>query len=77
MKTINQSISALNSQVARSSATGLSDERKPVRMLSDKVLPTYQADNGPLTARQMATIRKAAGAAGAVGNGKVLSSLFD
>ena len=74
MKTINQSISALNSHVARSSATRLSDERKPVRMLSDKVLPTYQADNGPLTARQMATIRKAAGAAG---NGKVLSSLFD
>lgn len=44
-----------------------------VRKLASEVLPTYDADNGPLTARQMAAIRKAAEPAR---GGKVLSSLF-
>ncbi len=45
-----------------------------VRKLADEVLPTYEADDGPLTARQIAAIRKAAGAPQ---GGKVLSSLFE
>lgn len=44
-----------------------------VRKLADEVLPTYAPDDGPLTAKQMAAIRKAAGSAG---RGKVVSSLF-
>ena len=44
-----------------------------VRKLADEVLPTYAPDDGPLTAKQMAAIRKAAGPAG---RGKVVSSLF-
>ena len=44
-----------------------------VRKLANEVLPTYDTDDGPLTARQMAAIRKAAGSAS---GGKVLSSLF-
>ena len=43
------------------------------RKLANEVLPTYEPDDGPLTARQMAAIRKAAGPAG---RGKVISSLF-
>lgn len=30
-----------------------------VRKLANEVLPTYEQDDGPLTARQMAAIRKA------------------
>ncbi len=41
--------------------------------LAGEVLPTYEPDDGPLTAKQMAAVRKAAGPAG---RGKVLSSLF-
>ena len=41
--------------------------------LASEVLPTYEADDGPLTAKQMAAIRKAAGPAS---GGKVVSSLF-
>ena len=41
--------------------------------LASEVLPAYAADDGPLTARQMAAIRKAAGPAS---RGKVVSSLF-
>jgi DNA-binding MurR/RpiR family transcriptional regulator len=44
-----------------------------VRKLADEVLPTYEPDDGPLTAKQMAVIRKAAGPAS---GGKVASSLF-
>ncbi len=44
-----------------------------VRKLADEVLPTYEPDDGLLTAKQMAAIRKAAGPAG---RGKVISSLF-
>lgn len=44
-----------------------------VSKLASEVLPAYEADDGPLTARQMAAIRKAAGPAS---GGKVLSSLF-
>ncbi len=44
-----------------------------VRKLADEVLPTYEPDDGPLTTKQMAAIRKAAGPAG---RGKVVSSLF-
>lgn len=44
-----------------------------VRKLADEVLPTYEPDDGPLTAKQMAAIRKAAGTTGL---GKVISSLF-
>ena len=44
-----------------------------VRKLADEVLPTYEPDDGPLTAKQMAAIRKAAGPAS---GGKVASSLF-
>lgn len=44
-----------------------------VRKLANEVLPTYEPDDGLLTARQMAAIRKAAGPAG---RGKVISSLF-
>jgi CHAD domain-containing protein len=44
-----------------------------VRKLADEVLPTYEPDNGPLTVKQMAAIRKAAGPAS---RGKVVSSLF-
>ena len=45
-----------------------------VRKLADEVLPTYEPDDGPLTARQMAAIKKASP------QGKlqsVCSSLFD
>ena len=41
--------------------------------LASEVLPAYEADDGPLTAKQMAAIRKAAGPAS---GGKVVSSLF-
>lgn len=41
--------------------------------LASEVLPTYEPDDGPLTAKQIAAIRKAAGP---VGRGKVASSLF-
>ena len=34
-----------------------------VRKLADEVLPRYQADDGPLNAKQIAAIRKAAGPA--------------
>jgi len=44
-----------------------------VRKLANEVLPTYEPDDGLLTAREMAAIRKAAGPAG---RGKVTSSLF-
>ena len=44
-----------------------------VRKLADEVLPTYEPDDGPLTAKQMAAIRKAAGPAS---GGNVASSLF-
>lgn len=44
-----------------------------VRKLANEVLPTYEPDDGLLTAKQMAAIRKAAGPAG---RGKVISSLF-
>jgi DNA-binding MurR/RpiR family transcriptional regulator len=44
-----------------------------VRKLADEVLPSYEPDDGPLTPKQMAAIRKAAGPAS---GGKVVSSLF-
>ncbi|MGA8513290.1 MAG: hypothetical protein WB821_00780 [Burkholderiaceae bacterium] len=44
-----------------------------VRKLADEVLPTYEQDDGPLSAKQLAAIRKAAGPAS---GGKVVSSLF-
>lgn len=44
-----------------------------VRKFASEILPTYDADDGPLSAGQMAAIRKAAGPAS---GGKVLSSLF-
>ncbi len=44
-----------------------------VRKLADEVLPHYEADDGPLTAKQLAAIRKVAGPAKC---GKVSSSLF-
>ena len=44
-----------------------------VRKLASEVLPAYEADDGPLTAKQMAAIRKAAGP---VSRGKVVSRLF-
>jgi CHAD domain-containing protein len=44
-----------------------------VRKLANEVLPTYEPDDGLLTAKEMASIRKAAGLAG---RGKVISSLF-
>jgi CHAD domain-containing protein len=44
-----------------------------VRKLADEVLPTYEPDDGLLTNKEMAAIRKAAGPAG---RGKVISSLF-
>ena len=44
-----------------------------VRKLANEVLPTYEPDDGLLTDKEMAAIRKAAGP---VGTGKVLSSLF-
>lgn len=44
-----------------------------VSKLASEVLPAYEADDGPLTAKQMAAIRKAAGP---VSGGKVVSSLF-
>jgi CHAD domain-containing protein len=44
-----------------------------VRKLADEVLPKYEPDDGPLNAKQMATIRKAAGPARGK---KVASSLF-
>ena len=44
-----------------------------VRKLASEVLPAYEADDGPLTAKQMAAIRKAAGPDS---GGKVVSSLF-
>jgi hypothetical protein len=44
-----------------------------VRRLADEVLPKYELDEGPLTAKQIAAIRKASGPAG---RGKLKSSLF-
>jgi CHAD domain-containing protein len=44
-----------------------------VRKLADEVLPHYEADDGPLTAKQMAAIKKATGPAR---GGVVSSSLF-
>ena len=44
-----------------------------VSKLASEVLPAYEADDGPLTTKQMAAIRKAAGP---VSGGKVVSSLF-
>ena len=44
-----------------------------VRKLADEVLPKYEPDDGPLTARQIAAIRKAAGPAR---QGRVKTSLF-
>lgn len=44
-----------------------------VRKLADEVLPKYELDDGPLTAKQLAAIRKAAGPAG---QGKLKSRLF-
>ena len=44
-----------------------------VRKLVDEVLPKYEPDDGPLTARQIAAIRKAAGPAR---QGRVKTSLF-
>lgn len=44
-----------------------------VRKLADEVLPKYEADDGPLTKKQLAAIRKAAGTPG---QGRVKSSLF-
>ena len=41
--------------------------------LASEVLPAYEADDGPLTAKQMAAIRKVAGPAS---RGNVVSSLF-
>lgn len=41
-----------------------------VRKLAEEVLPKYKQDDGPLTARQIAAIRKAAGPA----RGKKVSS---
>lgn len=41
--------------------------------LASEVLPAYEADDGPLTAKQMAAIRKVAGPAS---GGRVVSSLF-
>ena len=44
-----------------------------VRKLADEVLPKYELDDGPLTAKQVAAIRKAAGTPG---QGKLKSRLF-
>ncbi len=44
-----------------------------VRKLADEVLPAYERDDGPLTAKQLGAIRKAAGPAS---GGKVVSRLF-
>jgi CHAD domain-containing protein len=44
-----------------------------VRKLADEVLPKYELDDGPLSRRQLAAVRKAAGPAG---KGKLKSSLF-
>jgi CHAD domain-containing protein len=44
-----------------------------VRKLAAEVLPKYELDDGPLTSRQLAAIRKAAGPGG---RGKLKSSLF-
>ena len=44
-----------------------------VRKLANEVLPTYEPDDGLLTDKEMAAIRKAAGP---VSTGRVLSSLF-
>lgn len=44
-----------------------------VRKLADEVLTKYEPDDGPLTVRQMAAIRKAAGPAG---QGRLKTSLF-
>jgi len=44
-----------------------------VRRLAEEVLPKYELDEGPLSARQVAAIRKAAGPRG---KGKLKSSLF-
>ena len=44
-----------------------------VRKLANEVLPTYEPDDEPLTDKEMAAIRKAAGP---VSSGRVLSSLF-
>jgi CHAD domain-containing protein len=45
-----------------------------VKKLAAEVLPHYELDDGALTAKQLAAIRKAAGAPG---QGKIISSLFD
>lgn len=44
-----------------------------VRKLADEVLPKYEPDDGPLTRKQLAAIRKAAGPGK---RGRVVSSLF-
>jgi CHAD domain-containing protein len=44
-----------------------------VRKLADEVLPKYEPDDGPVNAKQMVAIRKAAGPARGK---KVASSLF-
>ena len=44
-----------------------------VRKLAEEVLPKYELDDGPLSAKQVAAIRKAAGPRG---KGKLKSSLF-
>ena len=44
-----------------------------VRKLANEVLPTYEPDDGLLTDEQLAVIRKAAGP---IGHGKIISSLF-
>lgn len=44
-----------------------------VRKLAEEVLPKYELDEGPLSARQLAAVRKAAGPAG---KGKLKSTLF-
>lgn len=44
-----------------------------VRKLAEEVLPKYELDEGPLSAKQLAAIRKAAGPGG---KGKLKSSLF-
>ena len=44
-----------------------------VRKLANEVLPTYAPDDGPLTAKQLKAIRKAAGPASGA---RVVSSLF-
>ena len=59
------------SRVSRATLTKLAKQLGYKR--ESEVLPAYEADDGPLTAKQMAVIRKAAGPAS---RGKVVSSLF-